>query len=199
MGQEFGQTSEWNAAKCFLVAARPLAPSGRAGAGPRPQPALPRNARAACARLRARRLPLDRRQRRHPVGVRLAAPRSAERPAGRGRLQLHAGAARRLPSRPAGPGPGARCSTPTRAYGGSNVGNFGGVTAEARPSHGFPASATLTLPPLATLFLVFSPPEAFLTTELIMRKTKTARSSAFRPRTRATPWPTCWPAGAAAA
>ena len=28
-------------------------------------------------------------------------------------------------------------------YGGSNMGNFGGVTAEARPSHGFPASATL--------------------------------------------------------
>ena len=28
------------------------------------------------------------------------------------------------------------------------------------PSHGFPASATLTLPPLATLFLVFSPPGA---------------------------------------
>ena len=35
-----------------------------------------------------------------------------------------------------------------------------GVTAEARPSHGFPVSATLTLPPLATVFLVFSPPAA---------------------------------------
>ena len=45
-------------------------------------------------------------------------------------------------------------------YGGSNMGNFGGVTAEAQPAHGFPASATLTLPPLATLFLVFSPPLA---------------------------------------
>ena len=44
-------------------------------------------------------------------------------------------------------------------YGGSNMGNLGGVTAEARPSHGFPTSATLTLPPLATLFLVFSPPD----------------------------------------
>ena len=43
-------------------------------------------------------------------------------------------------------------------YGGSNIGNLGGVTAEARPSHGFPASATLALPPLATMFLVFSPP-----------------------------------------
>jgi 1,4-alpha-glucan branching enzyme len=40
------------------------------------------------------------------------------------------------------------------------MGNLGGVTAEARPSHGFPASATLTLPPLATLFLAFSPPAA---------------------------------------
>jgi 1,4-alpha-glucan branching enzyme len=45
-------------------------------------------------------------------------------------------------------------------YGGSNMGNFGGVTAQARPLHGFPASATLILPPLATLFLVFTPPGA---------------------------------------
>jgi len=33
------------------------------------------------------------------------------------------------------------------------------VTAEARPSHGFPCSTTLVLPPLATLHLVFTPPE----------------------------------------
>ena len=46
------------------------------------------------------------------------------------------------------------------SYGGSNMGNFGGVAAEARPSHGFPASAIVTLPPLATVFLVFSPPAA---------------------------------------
>ena len=46
------------------------------------------------------------------------------------------------------------------SYGGSNMGNLGGVTAGPSPSHGFPASATLTLPPLATLFLVFSPPAA---------------------------------------
>jgi 1,4-alpha-glucan branching enzyme len=43
-------------------------------------------------------------------------------------------------------------------YGGSNVGNFGGVEAEMCPSHGFPASASLTVPPLATLYLAFSPP-----------------------------------------
>jgi len=40
-------------------------------------------------------------------------------------------------------------------YGGSNVGNLGSIVAEARPAHGFPASAALTLPPLATLFLEF--------------------------------------------
>ena len=91
MGQEFGQTSEWNAARvASLVAARPLAASGRAGADPRSQPALSRDARAPCARLRAGGLPLDRRQRRHAVGARLPAPRRAERPAGRGRLQFHA-------------------------------------------------------------------------------------------------------------
>jgi 1,4-alpha-glucan branching enzyme len=42
-------------------------------------------------------------------------------------------------------------------YGGSNMGNFGGIFAETRPGHGFPASAALTLPPLSTLFLEFDP------------------------------------------
>ncbi|MBV8422544.1 MAG: alpha amylase C-terminal domain-containing protein, partial [Hyphomicrobiales bacterium] len=46
------------------------------------------------------------------------------------------------------------------AYGGSNMGNFGGVRAERRSSHGFPASATLTLPPLATVCFAFRPPGA---------------------------------------
>src|SRR6185312_3383073 len=38
-------------------------------------------------------------------------------------------------------------------YGGSGAGNFGTVTARSHPSHGFPASAELTLPPLATVYL----------------------------------------------
>jgi len=38
-------------------------------------------------------------------------------------------------------------------YGGSNVGNAGGVEAEAVPSHGRPYSVSLTLPPLAVLFM----------------------------------------------
>jgi 1,4-alpha-glucan branching enzyme len=40
-------------------------------------------------------------------------------------------------------------------YGGSGVGNMGAVVAEPQPAHGLIASALLTLPPLATLFLEF--------------------------------------------
>jgi 1,4-alpha-glucan branching enzyme len=39
-----------------------------------------------------------------------------------------------------------------REYGGSGIGNLGAIEAEAHPSHGFPASAAITIPPLATLF-----------------------------------------------
>ena len=84
-----------------------------------------------------------------------------ERSAGRGRLQFHAGAARGLPARPAATRALARSlNSDAGSYGGSDMGNLGGVTAEAQPAHGFPASATLTLPPLATMFLVFSPNSA---------------------------------------
>jgi 1,4-alpha-glucan branching enzyme len=48
-------------------------------------------------------------------------------------------------------------NTDSALYGGSNVGNQGRVIAEAVPSHGREHSLALTLPPLATLFLV---PEA---------------------------------------
>ena len=37
------------------------------------------------------------------------------------------------------------------AYGGSGQGNLGQVTARDSPSHGFPASAEVTIPPLATV------------------------------------------------
>ena len=40
------------------------------------------------------------------------------------------------------------------AYGGSNAGNGGGVFADSTPSHDYPCSATVTLPPLGTLWLV---------------------------------------------
>jgi 1,4-alpha-glucan branching enzyme len=45
-------------------------------------------------------------------------------------------------------------NTDSKLYGGSNVGNLGGVEAEARPWQGQPYSAELTLPPLAVVWLV---------------------------------------------
>jgi 1,4-alpha-glucan branching enzyme len=45
-------------------------------------------------------------------------------------------------------------NTDSELYRGSNVGNGGDVHATDVPSHGFPASARVSLPPLATLWLV---------------------------------------------
>jgi 1,4-alpha-glucan branching enzyme len=47
-------------------------------------------------------------------------------------------------------------NTDAAMYGGSNVGNLGGVTAEETESHGQPCSVTLTLPPLGTMMLALS-------------------------------------------
>jgi 1,4-alpha-glucan branching enzyme len=44
-------------------------------------------------------------------------------------------------------------NTDSAAFGGSGVGNLGRVTATAEPSHGFAASAPLTLPPLGAVYL----------------------------------------------
>jgi 1,4-alpha-glucan branching enzyme len=44
-------------------------------------------------------------------------------------------------------------NTDARVYGGSNVGNAGGVPAEARPWAGQPWAVTLALPPLGVLVL----------------------------------------------
>ena len=43
-------------------------------------------------------------------------------------------------------------NTDSRVYGGSDTGNLGGVTAYAEPMHGLPASATIIVPPLGTLY-----------------------------------------------
>jgi len=43
--------------------------------------------------------------------------------------------------------------TDASPYGGSGLGNGGGVTAEALPMHGEGQSLSLTLPPLATIVL----------------------------------------------
>ena len=44
-------------------------------------------------------------------------------------------------------------NTDAEAYGGSGVGNFGGVTAEGEGAHGLPTAATITVPPLAGIWL----------------------------------------------
>jgi 1,4-alpha-glucan branching enzyme len=46
-----------------------------------------------------------------------------------------------------------RLNTDAEAYGGSNVGNFGGVTTEEVPWHNQPQSAELRLPPLGVVYL----------------------------------------------
>jgi 1,4-alpha-glucan branching enzyme len=45
-------------------------------------------------------------------------------------------------------------NTDSAHYGGSNLGNAGGVVALASPSHGFECSAAIVVPPLATLWFV---------------------------------------------
>ena len=45
-------------------------------------------------------------------------------------------------------------NTDSRFYAGSDVGNGLGITADRGPMHGQPASALITLPPLAALWLV---------------------------------------------
>jgi 1,4-alpha-glucan branching enzyme len=45
-------------------------------------------------------------------------------------------------------------NTDSAFYGGSGVGNLGGVEAEAVPWHEQPFSAALTLPPLGAVWLV---------------------------------------------
>jgi 1,4-alpha-glucan branching enzyme len=48
-------------------------------------------------------------------------------------------------------------NTDAALYGGSNMGNLGGLTSQAEPSHGEALSISLTLPPLATVILVREP------------------------------------------
>jgi 1,4-alpha-glucan branching enzyme len=48
-------------------------------------------------------------------------------------------------------------NTDAGVYGGSDTGNLGAVTATEEPWHGFPASAAVFLPPLATVYFEFTP------------------------------------------
>jgi 1,4-alpha-glucan branching enzyme len=75
------------------------------------------------------------------------------------RLQLHAAHPRELPRRRAG-----ACrfwrevlNSDAEAYGGSGVGNLGGVMSAPMPFHGRPHSINLRLPPLGMLVLKHEP------------------------------------------
>jgi len=48
-------------------------------------------------------------------------------------------------------------NTDATIYGGSGQGNLGGVVATETASHGFPASAEITVPPLAAVYFVHTP------------------------------------------
>lgn len=57
------------------------------------------------------------------------------------------------------PMPAAGCwreiiNTDAASYGGSGIGNMGAITASAEPTHGKPAQAKVSLPPLATLYFM---------------------------------------------
>src|SRR5467141_796240 len=49
-------------------------------------------------------------------------------------------------------------NTDAALYGGSNVGNLGGQQATGQPAQGRPQSLVLTLPPLAAIYLKWTPP-----------------------------------------
>jgi len=49
-----------------------------------------------------------------------------------------------------------RLNTDAAVYGGSGRGNFGAIAASAQASHGQPASAVVSLPPMATLYFEFA-------------------------------------------
>ncbi len=50
-----------------------------------------------------------------------------------------------------------RINTDAKTYGGTGMGNFGAIEALNKPSHGKPASATITVPPLATVIFSHQP------------------------------------------
>ena len=126
-----------------------------------PEPPLPERAGAARAGLRARRLRVGGLQRLGGERPHLPAP-------GRTRRRRGAGGAATSPRVPR---PDYRVGVPAAAlagaaqqrrpaYGGSGLGNMGGLDAEPVPHHGRPLSLQLTLPPLGAVFLKREAPQA---------------------------------------
>ena len=147
MGGEFAQEREWNHDIGPRLAA-PRRPAARRGApaGARPQLALPRDAGALSARLRGRRIRLDRRQqRRRERGV-VSAPRRDDpeaiavvvcnfTPVPRHGYRIGVPYAGRYRE---------RINTDAADYGGSGIGNYGAIEADPEPMHGHPYSLGCT-------------------------------------------------------
>src|SRR5262249_780120 len=86
------------------------------------------------------------------------------------------------------PGPGRYdeiLNSDAAVYGGGNVGNLGGVSAEAIPQHGYDWSVALTLPPLAVLYLRYVPEAGGKAEEPRKRATRATRAT--KPATTAEP------------
>ncbi len=146
MGQEFAQDGEWPTPRRWTGGTSTTRPPRRAVVGGRPQRPLQGERGALEPGRRPGGLPVDRRQRRLGQRAELPALRQG-RPGAGVRRQLRRHPARGLPHRAA---PGGRwrevLNTDAEAYGGSGVGNLGGVEAVAEPWHGQPFSATVSAP-----------------------------------------------------
>ena len=137
------------------------APARRRPRTPGSAPGSPTSTDLYRARTRAARARLRRRRLRWAIaddaddGVLAFLRYAARRRAAAVRRQLHARVPRTTTAcRSRSAAAGASCSTPTRrVYGGSGVGNLGGVEAVPVPMRDHYWSLTLTVPPLGALFL----------------------------------------------
>ena len=157
MGQEFAQEQEWSESRSldWHLLENPEH-AGHPVARARPQQGLQGRAGAVGDGLRRQRLLVDRGQRGRRQRDRVRAPHEGLRAGRAVRRQL---LARRCATTT---GSGCRASgrwreavnTDSSYYGGSGVGNMGGVDAEAIGWHGQHYSAEVSLPPLGALWLV---------------------------------------------
>ena len=154
MGNEFGQWREWDARGELdwgLLAARAARRDTAAGA--RPQPAAARTPRAARARFRAAGFAwIDC----HDTDQSVLAFRRMARDGAFVVVALNFTPVPRSGYRLGVPQPGRYreiLNSDSNYYGGSDLGNAGGVVADERPFMGLGCSVALTLPPLACVVL----------------------------------------------
>ena len=168
MGSEFGQDVRVGREPfAGLVAPRRPGAPRRPAAGDRPQRGLQGARRAVVAGRRPGRVPVDRRQRRRRATCCRSCGTEPSAPSERRRRRAGRGSALAcVVNFSGGPHHEYRIGLPrgghwrevlntdAEGYGGSGVGNLGGVEAVAEPWHGQPFSATLAAPPLGAVWFV---------------------------------------------